>query len=220
MIFKNKKQYSIASFDTLKINFIAIPKTGTSSFLTSLILENGNDISNLDHVVSHSPKYATYIDKTESIINNFYNISIIRNPYSRLLSQYKDFMYGYKMNHKLNSSNEFKIEYNKIKKDLDIYSFADFIYSYPNEERDVHFRDQNWFLSHLKDNKKKFYFTTENFNNGLSTINKMFNLRLKPFYRNTTQDIKSIDLKKTQLLENYLIDDFKLWMEVHESKKN
>lgn len=216
-MYKDVKQYSIASFPNLKINFIAIPKTGTSSFLTSLIEEsdpkNIESVLSKSHEYSHNRKFATYITPDDANSNNFLSVSILRNPIDRFISQYRDFFFGYKINHKTNGSKEFNRDWQNFKNSLPSENdFLDFILSYQEDDIDMHFRSQYWFVKYIKP-VNNYFIRLENLNSSITSLNKISNLNLQIYNRNTTHTIKNINLN-TDIKEKIKIKyakDFTLW---------
>ena len=87
---------NITSWEKLNVNYWGIPKSGNSSVKKKLI-ESSTDIHEVDdsihtydHHIYHSIAVCKYITKKEAISNGFTNFTLVRNPYNRFISMFKD----------------------------------------------------------------------------------------------------------------------------------
>lgn len=90
---KLKFKYNITSWADERVNFWGIPKSGNTSVKTALLREdtNKNNSSVINQEV-HDINKILYIDKNTALTNGFKNFTLVRNPYERCISMYKDFV--------------------------------------------------------------------------------------------------------------------------------
>ena len=86
----------ISSYPNLKLNYWAVPKSANTT--VKLCLNNPTQEKNvsLQSIYTkqkwvHKEKNIPQISVNEALTNNFLNFSVVRHPYDRLLSLYKDF---------------------------------------------------------------------------------------------------------------------------------
>lgn len=86
-----KRNYNISSWPNLKINYWAVPKCGNTAIKVSLSQTKKiiNPYSKAKWV--HNTNIIEYIDRSTAFSNSFENFAVIRNPYERFISLYKDF---------------------------------------------------------------------------------------------------------------------------------
>lgn len=195
-----KKTYLIASFDKLKINYIAIPKTGSTSILYSLLIANKQTNRKSDNDADqwvHSENLVNYITP-EQVKDNYKNFTVIRDPYDRAYSMYYDFIKRRK-NLGVGGTNEFSKEFEKFRNNMTFENFLEMLLKYPDHERGSHFRTQSRYC--ILDNLELL--KLENISNTLEF--KLLYLN-RSNYKNVTISTKEIDF----VLEIYK-DDFNLW---------
>ena len=170
---KLKIQYNISVWPTKKVNFWGVTKCGNTSVKTALIGDKkmiSSDMYSVN-VNAHNPCYARYVNKNTALTNNNRNFTLVRNPYDRCLSMYKDFVLK-RPNHRIKHHNVSRIN----------MTFDDFLQQIlTNIEDDVHTRSQTSFLLH----------------NGVLAVNNIFKLEnIKPL--ESFLDIKLPHLNKTK----------------------
>ena len=87
-----KWDFNISKWDSSRINFWGITKSGNTSIKKALIKKQNPDIQSSDPSDQwvHSFDYAEYITREEALQNGYYNFTVVRDPYQRFLSMYKD----------------------------------------------------------------------------------------------------------------------------------
>jgi len=200
------KEHCIIRYTDLNFDYIGIPKNGSSSFKTSVWLEqkiiSESDINwDIDWYKKYK-KYLTYISPAQ---NKLPTVIHFRDPVKRLISTFKDITQGKKQNIVVNG-----IASNGIK-NLDY--FVDLINDMSEEDRNVHLRSQSWFVKHIDDFKNCILFTTENFEQGLNKVNQTLNLTLQLYRFNTTDNITTpaINQQTISKIEQYYATGFDLW---------
>lgn len=140
-----KIRYNISQWDHLKLNYWGITKCGNTSVKYSLIQSSGlknvykkADASGADSWI-HNEKNAKYIDRETALKNGYLNFTVVRNPYDRFLSMYKDVL--------RRGPHFFKKKAHNIKSPSDL---LDFISKIPDHKREVHFRSQCYFITNEK----------------------------------------------------------------------
>lgn len=86
-----KKKYNITQWGKYKLNYWAIPKCANTAVKTALSEISYNEkmkYSKFKWV--HNPNNITYIDRKTAKENGYINFTIVRHPYDRFLSLYKD----------------------------------------------------------------------------------------------------------------------------------
>lgn len=122
-------------------NYWGITKCGNTSVKKSLFIrdQRSKNFDKPDHygadVWVHDETNVQYIDRNTALINGNKNFTVVRNPYTRFLSMWKDI-------HR-RPSHFFRYS----RKPDSICSFIEMLESKTNEERDVHFRDQTFFIT-------------------------------------------------------------------------
>lgn len=116
------------------MNFWGIPKcanTAAKAFLMFLDLDNPSDSNQWIHEEAR----ATYISKLEAIKNGYENVTIVRNPYNRFKSMYRDLC----------------VKRNGLVpevKDMTVDQFANYLQKHFDHQVNVHFRSQYSFISY------------------------------------------------------------------------
>lgn len=94
----NVKSFLVTCWPHLKINYWVIPKCGSTSVLAALLHSRGDqNVDSLSDVEVHD-KRVQYITHDQAQQNGYQNITLVRDPYQRAISLYKDF--GLRRNHK------------------------------------------------------------------------------------------------------------------------
>lgn len=87
-----KVEYNISVWDQYKLNYWAIPKCANTAIKVAL---SGFDAdpekpgSKVKWV--HNPNNVKYVDQETALSNGYRNFTVIRHPYDRVISLYKDF---------------------------------------------------------------------------------------------------------------------------------
>ena len=127
----------ISTYNNLKLNFWAITKCGNTTVKTHLYNLNNNTVFNHKKQTKiHSKEFLSYIDKDNASKNGFINFTVVRNPYDRFLSMYKDLVLS-RPKRGLSAG---------LKSNTTVDEMLSFIESIPNESRDVHFKTQISFI--------------------------------------------------------------------------
>ena len=86
----------ISSYPNLKLNYWAVPKSANTTI--KLCLNNPTQEKNVSQQSIytkqkwvHNKKNIPHISVKEALTNNYLNFSVVRHPYDRLLSLFKDF---------------------------------------------------------------------------------------------------------------------------------
>lgn len=89
-----KLKYNISSWPNIRLNYWGITKCGNTSTKIALLNESGVsfDIDNKSSTNAeiHSLSYIQYITPEDAMNNGYKNFTIVRNPYDRFISMYKD----------------------------------------------------------------------------------------------------------------------------------
>lgn len=138
---------NITCWPELGVNYWGINKNATSTIITHFTKLVYNDQSMLGDVElgQSAKKYLSqrYIDKSEALRNGYVNFTIVRNPYDRFESCFKQFKYPKYEVHSLSAS---KARFNP---DWSADDFLNFIEKKFVEKRSIgnkHYRKQSWFV--------------------------------------------------------------------------
>lgn len=89
-----KLKYNISTWPLLSLNYWGITKCGNTSTKIALLNESGIsfrvDSKTDSNAEIHSLSYVQYITPEEAMNNGYKNFTIVRHPYSRFISMYKD----------------------------------------------------------------------------------------------------------------------------------
>lgn len=87
-----KLKHNITQWDILKLNYWGITKAGNTSMKLALLRASGIGVSSDDdsNAKIHSVNYITYITPETANLNGYRNFTVVRNPYDRFVSMYKD----------------------------------------------------------------------------------------------------------------------------------
>ncbi len=204
---KNKKTHCIIRYQKYKFDYIGIPKTGSSTFKTSIWVNDGSliesDISNNLEFYKPLKKSLEYIDP---INNNLYTVIHFRNPVERFLSTFKDVTQGHKTHILVGQKPS-----NLFKDNLEL--FLDSINDIEEEKRNVHLRSQSWFVKHIPVFNNHFMFRMEDYKSSISALNNILGLNLKLFHINHTNRILRPDVNSNIVnkIEKFYEKDFILW---------
>lgn len=208
------KDHCIIRYEKYDFDYIGIPKTGSSSFKTSMWIQQGvirdNDINWSMNWYKKYKDNLNYISKTE---NNKLTIIHFRNPVDRVISMFKDLTQGEKQYIKVKSVTSKNIESRGFE------YFIDLLNDMSDIDKEVHLRSQSWFVNHIKNFNNHIIFQTEGFSNGLEKINKKLKLNLKQNMVNHTKGIENPRLNTSikNKIERYYEKDFELWMKARKN---
>ena len=201
----NKNKYFIASFNNLKLNYITIAKTGSTSVLYALHKANGDNpaIHKGSNSHLHSTRVTDFISLDEAINNEYKNFTVIREPINRACSMFYDFMYKRFGIGGGGGSIEFLNEFNKVRVSKNFQDIFNLVNRYEDVNRGKHFRTQSYYcilpnLITLKlENIDKINFIHPDLivENTLNSNNPKLNL----------------SVRELDLIHNIYKEDFKLW---------
>jgi len=215
---KNKKEHCIIRYQKYKFDYIGIPKTGSSTFKTSIWVSEGslkeNNIRNNLEFYKPLKKSLKYINPTD---NNLYTVIHFRNPVERFLSTFKDVTQGHKAHILIGQKPS-----NLFKDNLEL--FLDSINDIQEEKRNVHLRSQSWFVKHISVFNNHFTFRTEDYKPAINSLNNILGLNLKLFHINDTNNIikPNVNSNIINKIEKFYENDFILWEKAkqYETNKN
>lgn len=192
------KQYLITSWPHLGVNYWAIPKAGSTSLLASLLKSRGDhDVDQLTDIEIHGADRVRYITPQQARDNGYHNFSLVRNPYQRALSLYRDF--GLRRNHKRMIRDK-SIDRTKLK-DLDYFIDQQIVPSLDHRDN-LHVRSQHWYLigGHNKIQVDTIYHFEQ--------ISQLFNTLGLPYqHRNTTNEILELNhQQRAKIYQRYQLD--------------
>jgi hypothetical protein len=176
------------------INYWGITKAGNTSIKFALIeLHKKKSIknSNLYKTWVHSEHNGTYISKDQALTNGKINFTVIRNPYTRFESMWKDI--------KRRPDQFFK---NKRIDTLE--EFFDYLERTEDEKRNVHFRSQSYFISDGVKILPDHVFDIED----KESINKFLNIKLEK-HNSINSPVKFTDNQISRIYSIYE-KDFKI----------
>lgn len=195
-----KLTYSIACFDRIRTNYVAIPKCGTTSILHALAKAEDprllDSLRNEDFI--HSLRIARYITPKEANTNGYSTIATSRCPYQRTLSMYNDLL-GKRNTKRIGGSLAFVEAINKARKTKpSITNFLNILARFSDSKRDIHFRSQHYFCKDLEN----------------VTLFDITELSRFPFvvdaHMNTTTNTTILSTEEYHMIETIFADDFKL----------
>jgi hypothetical protein len=137
-----KLKYNISCWNSLGLNYWGVTKCGNTSIKHSLILSS--NLSSLHHKDDkhgtdswvHDEKNVSYIDIKTALSNGNTNFTVVRNPYDRFISMYKDTQ---------RRPNHFFRKY-KNTRISSVDDLLSFIERFADHDREIHFRSQCYFL--------------------------------------------------------------------------
>jgi hypothetical protein len=91
-----KDMFNITSWSKLKLNYWGIPKCMNTSIKYALYMQlHPDDDREVGEIPTwiHDPKLLSYASKTVALMNGNTNFTVIRHPYDRVCSLYKDIMF-------------------------------------------------------------------------------------------------------------------------------
>jgi hypothetical protein len=133
-----KSLYNISEWETLKLNYWGITKSGNTAIKYALhekadILKS-RPINEFTKWV-HDRKNTVYISKECAMHNEFDNFTVVRHPVDRFKSMYKDV------------KRRFKHFFPKRVRFDTIEDFIYYIESTTDRERNIHFKSQSYFIT-------------------------------------------------------------------------
>lgn len=131
------KYRNISSWDTLQINFWAIPKCASTTIKTHLYLLQYNTTPIVSPFFVHDEKYVKFINELEAFENNYTNFTCTRNPYDRFMSIYNDLIL---------SRPERGIQAG-LNPEMSLNDLIDFINGSNYDNLDVHLKPQSYFIT-------------------------------------------------------------------------
>lgn len=190
-----KSKYSIISFDKIKTNYIAIPKTGTTSILHELYRMEHGSTPSTNSIWLHSTKNMKFISAEEASDNDYHNLTFTRNPISRAKSAFKDFTQVRTSIGGGQGSDEFLKAFNIVRKNKNFYDIFKMVQEFPDSERGIHFRSQSSFCILPNLDMRKIENSTELF----------------PKLNATNSEDILLTLKEAALIHEIYLEDYTLW---------
>jgi len=201
----NKNKYFIASFDKLKLNYITIAKTGSTSVLYALHKASGDvyPIGKGPDSHLHNTRITDYISLTEAKDNGYKNFTVTREPVARACSMFYDFMFKRFGIGGGGGSIDFLNEFNRVRTTKNFYEIFSLVNRYKDVDRGKHFRTQSY-----------YHILEDLINIKLEHINKISIIHpdIKVENRLNSNDPK-LDLSKKELdlIHSIYKKDFNLW---------
>lgn len=194
----NIKEYAITEWNSIGINFWNISKCAGTSIKHALLAKEGllDKVDFSKHKSIHNNKYIKYITKNEANTNNNKNIAVIRHPYDRVVSLYRDFHLKRKQSIPVYDR---KVDIDKIN---DFDYFIKIYIDQGSDKDNIHLRSLSWSLCE-KNNilvDKIYHF---------SDVEKLFfDYNLEYVHRNKSfiAEIKLTDLHKKSIQNRYQED--------------
>lgn len=198
-MFKKLAQRKITQWNNLHLNFWAINKCGSTSMIFTLIHKNNptNTLELLEQQfetmrwTAFNYHNVQWISEIQANSNNFLNFAIIRHPFARFLSMYKDIFLD----------RRYIAERHGIDPNLTLLEFATYLTDTPDEDLDPHFKSQSAFLL---GSRNLMYFD-------LGTIHNVKTNFPKPELhmhdtKNVYLDISNVDKLKNLIYDRYQQD--------------
>lgn len=128
--------YNITTWPDHGLNYWGIPKCGNTSIKYALIGRKVDYYNASDTVVwVHNIKSNEYITRNEALSNGRINVTVVRHPFDRVMSLYRDFVLRRPRHHNKGATNLEDFVYNVI---LD---------SEDSVETDIHYRSISYFIA-------------------------------------------------------------------------
>lgn len=185
-----KIKYNISQWDQHKLNYWAIPKCANTAIKASL--------ANIKHIPKHThsklkwvhnPNKVNYISQEVALQNGYLNFSVVKHPYERFISLYKD--QGLR-----------RPAFKDV--NLTVDKFLELMVSSNKINTDPHFRPMSTFLVA---NEKLLIDKILNIKDASSFLNQ-YNLLLNVVNKTKDLDIK-LTKKQKEKIYNIYKDDFK-----------
>jgi len=191
-----KRRHQITEWDNLGINYWSFSKCGSTSIKNSLVsMKHGKEKdqgSMKDALAIHSSPELKYISPDEAETNGFVNICVVRHPYDRVLSLYRDF--ALKRPEKIFISTI--VDQNKV---TDLNYFIEEVIGVSTDKDDIHFRS---YLGHLTHKGNIFADKIYRFEN----IDMFFfDFNLPVSLLNTTNKTNGINVKDLTSIQKKII---------------
>ena len=188
-----KKQFNISVWSKYKLNYWGIPKCANTS--VKLALSN-QTVQNQFATSKKIHKDVTYISQTEALNNKHINFTVVRNPYDRFISLYKD--WGLRRSNK----------YLNFKLPVEFDYFLDYILDNfsTDDKSETHFKSQSYWLTSKQKLLIDNIFTVEQAQHFLSN----YNLTLELANKTTELDILLSKKQKEKIYNRYK-DDFQFF---------
>lgn len=184
-----KIKYNISQWDQHKLNYWAIPKcanTAIKASLASVQHSPKHTHSKLKWV--HNPDNVNYITQEAALQNGYLNFSVVKHPYERFISLYKD--QGLR-----------RPAFKNV--NINVDKFLELMISLNKINTDPHFRPMSTFLVA---NRKLLIDKILNIKDANSFLNQ-YNLSLNVVNKTKDLDIK-LNKKQKEKIYNIYKDDF------------
>jgi len=132
------KDRNITQWNNLKVNYWGITKCANSTIKTHLWeLENKQQYVSTKDISIHGVDNLVRLTSKEALQSSNINFTVVRNPYSRFTSQYRDLVLSRK-----------KVGRRAHIEDMTINQVLDFLITTCDNQRDVHLKSQCAFVNH------------------------------------------------------------------------
>lgn len=185
------KYYNVTMWEKLGLVYWGITKCGCTSVKSHLyFFERGEKKESLD---IHKKKYLKYVDPIYQ--EGFVNFATIRNPTDRFLSMYNDLL----------KTRPVRGRVAKINVNWTLDEFALFLSNSKDEELDVHFKSQSFFLRDERIYKIRIENIKEEWNLNIPPPEKIINKS------NNHSGYKDLSDKTLDLITKRYCIDYKMW---------
>ena len=206
-----------------KIGYVQIPKVATRSIRAALakqILEEQGINVGYDELDSQKIKevesYSTVrLERTKmnSLRDEYFVFSFIRNPYDRLYSCYKNKVLAPLTNNKRNVLAKHGIELG-----ISFEEFVERVAAIPDTQADRHIRSQNWFVSNKGELTVDFLGRLDEFEVDWTMLSDRFQLPTPPVrntsFREGNQVVSPYNARTLSLVQNRYARDIELYESV------
>jgi len=189
----NKNKYGISEWSNYSLNFWNIPKCGATAVKAALFKKEITDPYAI-HAEYHSTDSQKFISINDALSNGYLNFAVVRNPYDRAISMYKDF----------GLRRPIKKHKNQNLRDFD-YFLDNVILRSKDETCNSHFRSMS---SYIQPDGKLLVDKVFNFSN-VGNFLKEYNLIFSPLNVTPHIDIKLTKEQKEKIHYRYK-NDFSL----------
>lgn len=186
--------------DELAVAYVQIPKVASRSVRTAISRHLAGDLqpeeSDASLVGRFENLYSSHMDHKQiaQLAENYFVFAIVRNPYTRILSCYKNKVLQSREPGRKSVFQRYGLDVN-----ASLEEFVDFISKVPDRYADRHFRSQAWFLTWQGNLLPSYVAKLENIDQDWQEIHRRSGIQAPP-RMNVSENHKKIvlspDLKK------------------------